>query len=428
MASEEEKEENAAETSPAEKRAGNYWRLSLAFVFLFLAGGGYYALSTMGDAAHKLAVGDKYQQLSANSAVYSGAAALRKSDSFFPADEREAAEVGDAAAPGLAGPGKPDVSAAGREISDLPGGHGADAAPAAQAEEAYRPAASGATGSPAPGTFLARLQARTSGLAGRSGGQTSSTSGGGQTEAFGGGAPAAGRPSVQRETVSAALKKGGAGGVMNALKGAFRASFYGARIASHDSARSWIARSFDASPEAVSAIQYDEKMRARLDRLNPDSIPKFLREQDVSAAEARTLAASEVGKPQVDVEGTKEALKNDKDYQSKKMMQDLAAGAINPIGNLFSGGKSGGAGGGNVAADDGAGAAGDKSVSAFVSPEDEAAYGRVQLDEYVSVNGYGAECGCTAAAPCCCLPQDVSQGAAADFSLSGLSAIPGLSK
>ena len=186
--------------------------------------------------------------------------------------------------------------------------------------------------------------------------------------------------------------------MLSALKGAFRASFYGARIASHDSARSWIAKTFDATPEYDTAIQYDDKMRSKLDKINPDSIPKFLREQDVSAAEAKTLAAAEVGKPQVDVEGTKQALENDKDYQAKKMAQDMAAGAVDPIGKLFSGG-------GNTSRneDETDGAA---EGRAFVAPEDEASYGQDQLDEYMSVNGYGAECGCTQTAPCCCLPQN----------------------
>ncbi|HAT72451.1 MAG TPA: hypothetical protein DCS63_06520 [Elusimicrobia bacterium] len=419
MVSEEEKEEDAAEASPAGGRARTYWRLSLAFIFLFLAGGGYYALSTMGDAAHKLVAGGNYNQLSANSAVYSEAAALRKSDNFFPQDELGPAVLETAGASG-AGAGELKDPAGGRKLSASSGGAGTAAGSGVQAEEDGREVVSGAQAALAAGTFSARLQARASLAAAGSGGQASRTSGARETEAFGAGAPAAGRPSAQRETNAAAARKGGVAGVLDSLKGAFSASFYGARIASHDSARSWLARSFDATPEASSAIEYEEKMRARLDRLNPDSIPKFLREQDVSAAEARTLAASEVGKPQVDVKGTKEALKNDKDYQSGKLAQDMAAGAINPIGNLFSGGKTGG-GGNEEAADDRGGAA-------FVAPEDEPAYGQAQLDEYIAANGYGEVCGCTKAAPCCCLPPNVSDGATGDFSLSGLSAIPGLNQ
>ena len=70
-------------------------------------------------------------------------------------------------------------------------------------------------------------------------------------------------------------------------------------------------------------------MRTELDKINPDSIPKFLREQDVSAAEAKTLATADVSKPKLDKDGTYDALKKDKDYQQKNMLYFLNKHKIN---------------------------------------------------------------------------------------------------
>ena len=44
---------------------------------------------------------------------------------------------------------------------------------------------------------------------------------------------------------------------MNALKSAFKANLYGARLSSQDAAKGWIAKSFDATPEAETSIEYD---------------------------------------------------------------------------------------------------------------------------------------------------------------------------
>lgn len=401
MASEEEEQEYGAEES-SEKKTKSYWWLSLVLIFLLLAGGGYYALTTVSQSAHQLAGGDSYGQLSANNAVYSGKAGAQQGGDFFAADELEPAEAAGVAGAG-AGPDKMKASG-GWKLSgrDTAAGVSAPAVSGAGEDEA---GAENAAVSRDGETLEARLQAKAQGPRSGPGAQASRSSVNSHSEAFKDGGPAAGKPSVQRETSAAAPKKAAKGGVLDALKGAFRASFYGARIASHDSAKSWIARSFDASPEASMAIEYDEKMRAKLDRIDPNSIPKFLREQDVSAAEAKTLATSDVGKPQLDVEGTKEALKNDKDYQAKKLAKDMAAGAINPMGGMFESGDSRNGGDEDEAGKNRNGGAG---FTGFASPEDEAAFGQVQLDDYISTNGYGAECGCTAAAPCCCMPENTA--------------------
>jgi hypothetical protein len=204
---------------------------------------------------------------------------------------------------------------------------------------------------------------------------------------FSGRAAAAPKLSKQTDTAAAGQAKAGKGGVLDALKGTFRASYYGARLASKDAARGWIARTFDATPEADTAIEYDPAMRAELDRINPDSIPKFLREQDLSAAEAKTLATTEVSKPKMDKDGTYEALKNDKDYQQKKLADDFAGSMLN---GLFAG-VSG---------------TGSEDDRGFTDPEERDDITSLGLGEYMDSQGNGEECGCSASAPCCCLPQD----------------------
>jgi hypothetical protein len=204
---------------------------------------------------------------------------------------------------------------------------------------------------------------------------------------FSGRAAAAPKISQQADTAAAGQAKAGKGGVLDALKGTFRASYYGARLSSKDAARGWIARTFDATPEADKAIEYDPAMRTELDKINPDSIPKFLREQDISAAEAKTLATTEVSKPKLDKDGTYDALKKDKDYQQKKLASDLSGSMLN---GMFAGGSG----------------TGSEDDRGFTDPEDRDDITSLGLGEYLDSQGNGEECGCTAYAPCCCLPQD----------------------
>jgi hypothetical protein len=204
---------------------------------------------------------------------------------------------------------------------------------------------------------------------------------------FSGRAAAAPKLSRQTDTAAAGQAKAGKGGVLDALKGTFKASYYGARLASKDAARGWIARTFDATPEADTAIEYDPQMRTELDKINPDSIPKFLREQDISAAEAKTLAAADVSKPKMDKEGTYDALKKDKDYQQKKLASDFAGSMLN---GMFAG-VSG---------------TGSEEEGRFADPEEKDDITSLGLGEYMDSQGNGEECGCSAAAACCCLPQD----------------------
>ncbi len=391
-----------AEGAPEEHKGKSYWWLALFLTFLLLAGGGFYALTSMGKSAHKLAGGSDYDQLASNDAVYSGRSASGSGNEAFSSgaadpDEfpEEAGQAGKAAAAKSGLFSRPAARASGAS--------GGGSAPVVysdeeKAEERAQDQAAGAAASP-----QARLQAGGH----LSGGKTPPAAKGRNFAAsevhFSRGGPAEVKAVPQRDTAAANVRKGGGGGVLDALKGAFRASLYGARIASQDSAKSWISRQFDGSAEAEQSLEYDEKMKAKLDRVNPNSIPQFLREQDISAAEAKTLASPDVGKPSVNVEGTKEALKNDADYQAKKMAKDLYAGAVNPMGTFFGGG-------GNTARGETEGTASEDTGGGMdllsITPEDQALISGLALEDYVATEGYGQECGCTQDAPCCCLPQN----------------------
>lgn len=397
----EEAAEEAGEEAQEEAGAGgkkNYWWLALSFLFLFLAGGGYYALTSMGKEAQKLAGGDSYNQLSANSAAYSRGS-LEKADNYFSSDEEDPlAARAEVAASASAADKRRALEA--RALAASGGGAASGSASVAGGGEESGDEDAPQAGAARRGAFEGKLEARISGLGGLRGGGGAKSSAGfnpGGEQSAGGAGVTAGRPSVQRETGAGAPKKAAPGGVLSALKGAFRASLYGARIASKDSARHWMARTFDASADVNTSLEYDEKMKASLDRIDPNSIPKFLRDQDITASDAKSLGVAEVGKPKMDVEGTKEALKNDKDYQAKKMAKDMASAAMNPIGNFV---------GANTARSgtpsDEETSEEDRGVTGFANPEDEAAFGEISLQEYIESTPNN-DCECDG--PCCCLPK-----------------------
>lgn len=324
--------ENGAAASGGKPKAR--WGFTLLLLLVFLAGGGFYALNSMKDAAQRLAEDANQGELTDDSLYSSAGRETGPRETVF--SEQEAATA--TRAPGGSSLNPKLTPGWVKEIAD----------------ERERAAAAARAGGGAGGEREEEQERYARGGAASSGG-----SGGGETggklqgmagfkpSARGSGTPPVGSKvemqpgsvasnivQTQKETKAAAPRQAGRGGVMEALKGAFRASLYGARIASQDSAKSWVARAFDASEEPTSAIEYDAKMKKELDVVNPNSIPKFLREQDISAAEAKTLTAAKVTKPEVDKDGTKKALQEDKEYQAKKMGKEVTDGVLN---GLFSG-------------------------------------------------------------------------------------------
>lgn len=407
-----EVEAEEAEDEPAtgaEKKERKFWPVALLLMLALLAGGGYYALTGMRQTAHKLGGGSEYDQLAANSSVYEGKAGGYRDLDVFAGGEEGGSQ---ASAQGAEG-GRINsalVRTKDELLADARGGAGASGSASAQGEEQESPAQDRQSAAPGPQQSAAmaeKLQARAF-LSSGPGASRSKGAAAGSAAAFEGAGALAGRASVQRETKAAAPKQAGKGSVMDSLKGAFKASIYGARISSQDSAKSWIARAFDASPEASTAIEYDEKMRAKLDRVNPNSIPQFLRDQDVTADEAKRLADSKVSKPKMDKEGTDEALGKDKDYQKKKMANDFAGSMINGLFAGISGTGEEKPGSDPGEDDDGGwdtyGLAPDEQKGDFADPEDTQTITDDELQDWVDMNGFGAECGCTQEAPCCCMP------------------------
>jgi hypothetical protein len=348
---EEEKEESAGE-----KKKSGYWWLTLALLFVFLAGSGYLFISATRAASRRMAgATDQY----ASDTSGPGGSAAHGADGPFASEEAPSTRV-QAAGSALNAkltPGWVKELAEAREPSGQAGA--STALYGAQGEGQNRGGAAPVAGQ--AGAMAQKLQARvSSGFGGAPG--ASRTSAQGQADAFQGSGTSVGKASVQRQTASGSPKKSSGGGVLDALKGTFRASLYGARVASQDSAKSWIAKAFDATPDYDTAVQYDDNVRAQLDKVNPNAIPNFLRDQDISAAEAKTLQASDVSAPQVDKDAQEE---ESKAYQQKKAASSLASGMLN---SLFSGLDSGSP----ASSDSGSsGAANSRAVTAGADPNSD---------------------------------------------------------
>lgn len=334
-------EEEGKEEEVQEEGKKNYWWITLALLFLFLAGSGYLFLASSRTASQKMAGSENVNQYASEGpATGAGAAAARKADGFFASDEAVPSRV----------------QASGSALNDKlkPGWVKEMAAEAAAASsrtgtaaqgEAVVPEGRGSSGAPAQApqgglTMASRLQARAS-FGGAAGASAPKAAAMGGPEAFQGNGAVVGKASVQRQTAAAAPKKGMGGSVMEALKGSFRASLYGARVASQDSAKSWIAKSFDASPDYDTAVQYDDDVRAKLDKVNPNAVPHFLREQDISSEEAKTLQVSDVGKPIVDHDAEEAALREDKEFQKRTAGASLSGSMINMLFAGLEGGMGG---------------------------------------------------------------------------------------
>ncbi|MDA8132785.1 MAG: hypothetical protein M0011_14880 [Elusimicrobia bacterium] len=397
-----------------QKKEKKYWPLALLLTLLLLGGGGYYALTGLKDTAHKLGGGSDYDQLSANSSVYEGNAAGKEGDVFGVGEELPGRVKEEASASRL----NPSLFRTKDELLADASGRPAQASGSAEQAEAAGDsgdsAAGGGGGGGAAGAAMpGKLQARASFSGGGAAGTRSKGLSAG-AEGFKGSGTVVGRADVQKDTAQASARKAAKGGVLESLKGAFRVSFYGARMASNDAAKSWVSRAFDATPEAETAIEYDDDVRSKLDRVNPSSIPGFLRDQDVSVAEAKHLADSEVAAPKFNKEGTEEALKRDDKSQIGKMLADMSGGMLNGLFKGVSGtGSPGDPGDGmnlqSAYGDDpggmnGLGLGGEDGDQQGISDDD--------LQNWVDENGFGEECGCTKEAPCCCLPQNGQQDGA----------------
>ncbi len=81
---------------------------------------------------------------------------------------------------------------------------------------------------------------------------------------------------------------------LSLLKSTFKTTVMAARDASNDTARAWTSKSFDYAPDIKQTIEYDEKLRTSLDRINPNSIPAFLKDPTLDPENMKSLKVSDV--------------------------------------------------------------------------------------------------------------------------------------
>jgi len=388
-----------------ERGAGNF--LWLLPVGAFLLVGSIIAVAVMKDAASDLAGRPQAGDLSSSGLAATGGGAAGGAHEFFSSEEaldeeavasyeRYKSEVEDRLYE--KGPSSGKVSA-------FAGADGGRTAAAAADNGTPGPAPSaGGHGGPAP-----RLASGLSAAKGGTGGPARSSLGAAGASAFQSGSTKLAVSASGETGVKAGASRKGSGGVIEALRSAWRGSVMGAREASNDAARTLLARSFDGSSSSERlSLEYDEKMKKELDVVDPNSIPKFLRDQDISADRASAFDVPDVKTASANREGTEKALAADKEYQAKKALASMNDGMLN---SMFSGvantnGPGAPAGGEDDAPlapasyDDG------DDVQLMSSPEDEQWLEDLQNQEWTDMGnqGCGEECGCSCAAPCCCLP------------------------
>ncbi len=382
---------------------GPFWLVPVA---AFLVVGGLIAVVSMRDAAEKLVGRPQAGGLSEGSAlgVASRGSGLGDRD-FFSSDEDLSGEALDSyERHRLAVEDRLyDKSSSGKVTAFQQGG-AAGAQPgggeSAAAGGGYSGAGSSGGRGPAPRMASGKFSAKAAGQ-----GAAKSSLGAAGASSF---RAQAGKPATITGSDQAGKKGGssqsGAGGVIESLRSAWRGSVMGARDASNDAARSLLARSFDGSPSSERlSLQYDENMKKALDVVDPNSIPQFLRDQDLSSDRAAKYAVPEITGVKVNREGTEAALAADKDYQAQKALASMSDGVLN---SMFSGvANTNGLAPESPSAlstDDG----GDDGMNLMSSPDDDQWFENLQNQEWTDMGnmGCGEECGCSCAAPCCCLP------------------------
>jgi hypothetical protein len=112
---------------------------------------------------------------------------------------------------------------------------------------------------------------------------------------------------------------------LDMLKSTYKTTLYAARDASNDTARHWTAKAFEGAANIKATIQYDEKVRAKLDKINPNSIPRYLKDEEMDS-KYNSLKASNVPLPDMkkDEKSSDEISKE----EMKKAVQDVVNGII----------------------------------------------------------------------------------------------------
>lgn len=308
----EEKEEERKKGAAVAFTRGKYWKAQLLILFIFLSGFAFLAYFMLGKQAHKLIGADSYSELSRNS--YGEKSIVKKIISYFTGEESASVEK-------RSGDGfsfeNSSVAAAG---SLEQGVSGQDTQSSSNQVTFASQGSSLSSGSRLASSLSGSLASASSG---KSKTELSNFSGDSKNLAV---------------KVSAAEKANFKNGLarqqrpsaLDALKGAWKASLYGARLSSQDAAKSWTARAFDSSPESESSIQYDERMKAKLDRLNPNAIPQYLKDQNIEMDALSSAKPSDV--PEFDKDNSKKEKElNASREMREKLAEQMSSGLFNSM-------------------------------------------------------------------------------------------------
>ncbi|MEF3279374.1 MAG: hypothetical protein K6357_00170 [Elusimicrobiota bacterium] len=332
---EEQKKENVTTKEEEEKKQNVFsgfenfsfervfrYNLVLLLFFLFVVGiGSYFLLS---DEALKLVGGKRYSELNSNNKGVR-LTFIQKIKYLFSDEEVVEAKSKDSSL-------NPDLALS--ENLDTAGGEKSLKEGLAKSYEGDY-LASNSLGYGSVRTTTERLNPSLSSISGMETSQQSKTS----LSSFETGSKASVRVSATNQKVLVA-KPGekNSTSAIELLKNTYKSTLYAARDASNDTARSWTAKAFDLTPDIKETIEYDEKLRAKLDRINPNSIPAFLKDPALDAESMRSLKASDVPGLSEEDKGKDFDIDIDKIKQDFKTAeeQDQNFNTINPNLNLFS--------------------------------------------------------------------------------------------
>lgn len=250
-----------------------YRALILILLFIFLLGGGYYLAIISKDSAHRIGGGNDYERMAKNSDDYNSTVQTKDGASAF-FDKNDISNMQ-----------KSDMSAEEMNNKLLHAG---------VREKAKENLSKGSSLSMASSIASERID-NTNAAFFETQVQLGSLSGAIADNSFSSGNYKAKLVNAEKPQEEAAAEADVESGLLGALKGALRNSILGKRSASKDTAKDWIAKSFDGNAAAEYAIQYDEKMRHDLDYLDPKSMPQFLRQQEQDLDEGKKVDNSNVG-------------------------------------------------------------------------------------------------------------------------------------
>jgi hypothetical protein len=124
---------------------------------------------------------------------------------------------------------------------------------------------------------------------------------------------------------------------LDMLKSTYKTTLYAARDASNDTARHWTAKAFEGASDIKSSLEYNEKLKSKLDRINPNAIPAFLKDSSLDSEEMKSLKEASVpgfSKDDEETEKLKDEMKNEMSDMVKNAMKDAAKSALNPMFNF----------------------------------------------------------------------------------------------